>query len=320
MVNDNTDTSSDSCGRSEDSKGIPQHGDIYVGHFGDVITCKNKNTLRLGFQNVGGFPTQRGKIKDDTIRVGLTKWDFDIFGFAETNLDWRLLPEEDKFPSRTQEWWETQHVSWTNNRTAPPRQARQFGGTALFSINQVAHRVVEKGSDETNLGRWTWTRYQGRNSQTLRVVVAYRPNPPQGPFTVYAQQNAFFNSIGREICPRRAFLLDLVKDLQKFIELGDNVILLIDGNSNMKQSDLKAALVQIDMEEVIIGKHGLDGPATHKRNATSGPIDGIWGTPGIVINKGGYFAYDEVFLGTDHRCLWIDVPFTIAFGHNLPPT
>jgi len=320
MVNDNTDTSSDSCGRSEDSKGIPQHGDIYVGHFGDVITCKNKNTLRLGFQNVGGFPTQRGKIKDDTIRVGLTKWDFDIFGFAETNLDWRLLPEEDKFPSRTQEWWETQHVSWTNNRTAPPRQARQFGGTALFSINQVAHRVVEKGSDETNLGRWTWTRYQGRNSQTLRVVVAYRPNPPQGPFTVYAQQNAFFNSIGREICPRRAFLLDLVKDLQKFIELGDNVILLIDGNSNMKQSDLKAALVQIDMEEVIIGKHGLDGPATHKRNATSGPIDGIWGTPGIVINKGGYFAYDEVFLGTDHRCLWIDVPFTVAFGHNLPPT
>jgi hypothetical protein len=150
-------------------------------------------------------------------------------------------------------------------------------------------------------------------------VVAYRPNPPQGPFTVYAQQNAYFNSIGREICPRRAFLLDLVKDLQNFIELGDNVILLIDGNSNMKQSDLKAALEQLDMTEVIIGKHGSDGPATHKRNAASSPIDGIWGTPGIVIDKGGYFAYDEDFLNTDHRCLWIDVPFTVAFGHNLPP-
>jgi len=43
---------------------------------------------------VGGFLAQRGKIKEDMIRLGLNNWEFDIFGFAETNLDWRTLKEE----------------------------------------------------------------------------------------------------------------------------------------------------------------------------------------------------------------------------------
>lgn len=118
---------------------MPQSGDLYVGHFGDVITSKNKQTLRIGFQNVGGFPAQRGKLKEDNIKIGLNKWEFDVFGFSETNLDWRLLREEEKLPLRTQEWWETQHISWTHNRTGPTSTVRQFGGNALFSINQAAH-------------------------------------------------------------------------------------------------------------------------------------------------------------------------------------
>jgi hypothetical protein len=41
-------------------------------------------------------------------------------------------------------------------------------------------------------------------------------------------------------------------------------------------------------------------------------------TPGLEIEVGGYFDYDEVFMNTDHRCLWMDVSFTQAFGHNMP--
>ena len=50
----------------------------------------------------------------------------------------------------------------------------------------------------------------------------------------------------------------------------------------------------------------------------STPIDGIWATPGIVIQEGGYFDYDSVFINTDHRCIWIDISFATAFGHNMP--
>jgi hypothetical protein len=92
---------------------------------------------------------------------------------------------------------------------------------------------------------------------------------------------------------------------------------MLDGNSSMKNSDLVSAFKNLDLEEAILGKHGLDGPATQRRNSSSTPIDGIWKTPGIVIEHGGYFGYDEVFPNTDHRCLWIDVSFISAFGHYM---
>jgi len=63
----------------------------------------------------------------------------------------------------------------------------------------------------------------------------------------------------------------------------------------------------------------MDGPSTFIRNTNRTPIDGIWATPGIDIISGGYFAYDEVFPGTEHRCIWIDLSFATALGHNMPP-
>jgi hypothetical protein len=32
---------------------------------------------------------------------GITAWEFDIFGLAELNLDWRLIPEEHRLFNRT---------------------------------------------------------------------------------------------------------------------------------------------------------------------------------------------------------------------------
>jgi len=95
-------------------------------------------------------------------------------------------------------------------------------------------------------------KYQGRNGQTLCVIAGYRPNPPQGPYTVYAQQNAFFHMIKRDICPRKAFLVDLVEQLKEFMEAGDHIVLMLDGNCNMKHSDLSLALGEIGMTEAIL--------------------------------------------------------------------
>jgi len=185
--------------------------------FGDIIQIKEKNTLRIGFQNIGGFPTVRTKTKENIRRHGLIKWDFDVFGFAEMNIDWRLADEDSKLPLCTREWWEHQHISWAHNRAFPPRALQQYDGTALFSINKAAHRVTSKGQDETGLGQWCWTRYQGRGGQDLRIITAYRPDPPGGPYTVYAQQNAYFQPKKKNICPRAAFLTDLESEIKSFI-------------------------------------------------------------------------------------------------------
>jgi hypothetical protein len=88
--------------------------------------------------------------------------------------------------------------------------------------------VVSKGSDASKLGRWSWTRYKGKANHTLRIISPYRPNPPTGPFSVYAQQNSYFNSIDSPRCPRAAFIEDLKNELMEFIEEGDNIILMLD--------------------------------------------------------------------------------------------
>jgi hypothetical protein len=92
---------------------------------------------------------------------------------------------------------------------------------------------------------------------------------------------------------------------------------MIDGNSNMKSSDLSNTLSQLSLKEAILDKHGLQGLATHKRNATSSPIDGIWISPGLQVSQGGYFAYDQV-IPSDHRCIWIDISFMVAFRQKQP--
>lgn len=209
------------------------------------------------------------------------------------------------------------HIGWTHNSTSRPVTSTQYGGVALFSIGNAAHRVIEKGSDNSKLGRWNWTRYRKKN-QTSWIMMAYHPNLPKGPSTVYPQQNAYFHSIVFPKCPRKAFLQDLCQELTIFLDAWDHIILLLDDNSNTKQSHLKASLELCTLHKVILAKHGRQGLSTFRQNNTRNPIDGIRASPNIMIQAGGYFTYDSVFMKTDHRCLWIDISYTTAFWHNMP--
>jgi len=220
---------------------------------------------------VGGFATHDYKIKDSIIRRGITKWEFDIFGIAETNIDWRLVDEDMRLNSRTRQWWESLHLSFAHNTTFPGSRVCKYGGTALFSIDKAAHCAFQRGSDETKLGRWCWTRYKGKNGHTLTVITAYHPNPPGGPITVYAQHNNYFNSIRDGRCPRVAFLQDLASLLQQILSKGNHIILMLDGNCDMRQSDLKVTLTQCDLREVLIERYGPNGPSTFRRNNTDTP-------------------------------------------------
>lgn len=62
--------------------------------YGSLPMLKEDNVLRIGFQNVGGLPAVRGKAKYDFLRAGINKFDFDIFGAAEVNIDWTWVKEE----------------------------------------------------------------------------------------------------------------------------------------------------------------------------------------------------------------------------------
>jgi hypothetical protein len=215
--------------------------------FGDSITKKQKNTLRIGYQNIGGFSFTSNSIKDDIIRQGINAFEFDIFGLSETNVDWRLIPDQHKLYFRMKPWWEMSHISLAYNIAIPPVARKQFGGTALFSIGTSAHRAVARGIDNSLLGRWCWTMYKGKNNQTLKVYSAYRPNPPSGPFSVYAQHRQFFATRSSDICPRQAFLDDLSQDIQKSMDDGHHLVILLDGNDDMRASATSSALTHLTL-------------------------------------------------------------------------
>jgi hypothetical protein len=249
----------------------------------------------------------------------VSTYDFDVFGMAKTNLDWRMVKEEDRLYLRTKEWWESTHLSFSHNRTSPPLNVKQWGGTALFSLDQAAHRVVEKGSDNSQLGRWCWTKYMGKNNHLLRIYSAYCPNPPVGPGSVFSQHRSTLLLRGDSRNPRVAFEVDLCKELSEVLSAGEHVILMLDGNADMRDSFLSTAFQSVHLKELILHRHGNQGPSTFRRNNSNTPIDGIWASAGISILKGGYLDYDQVLMGADHICLWLDIHFQVAFGSKLPP-
>jgi hypothetical protein len=77
----------------------------------------------------------RESAKDDIIRMGISKYDFDIFG--------------DNLYGRTRYWWDSSHIVAANNCTTACRKVHQYGGTALFSMGKAAHHIISKGVEPT---------------------------------------------------------------------------------------------------------------------------------------------------------------------------
>ena len=132
----------------------------------------------------------------------------------------------------------------------------------MWSIDKAAHRVIGKGQDKSGLGRWAWVRYRGKDNVTLRIFTAYRPNPPsEGPFTVYAQHRTYFNTINDDRCPREAFITDLMIEIQETLQEGDNIIVMLDGNEDMRSGALSNAFHTCTLREVILEKHAKRDPS-----------------------------------------------------------
>ncbi len=97
------------------------------------------------------------------------------------------------------------------------------------------------------------------------------------------------------------------------------ITVMLDDNEDMHQGDVHQFLAWMQLHEAIMNKHGCITPSTYRHNNSNAPTDGIWVTPGVEVQVCGYSDFDEVFPGTDHRTLWMDLTFTVAFRHNMPP-
>jgi hypothetical protein len=113
--------------------------------------------------------------------------------------------------------------------------------------------------------------------------------------------------------PRAAFFQDLGKEVKKWTAGGDQLVLMMDANGGVRDPEI-ARLMREGW--VCLDKHGTKAPATHMSSTV--PIYGIFVSGTLRGSRCGYLAFGEGVLRGDHRCLWLEIPYTIAFGHAVP--
>jgi hypothetical protein len=110
-------------------------------------------------------------------------------------------------------------------------------------------------------------------------------------FSVYAQQQRYLDEQMDDVCPREAFIRDLCAEMDEWIEQGEQLIIALDANEDLRSGPVARAFKQRDMREVLLMRHGGNAPPTTDNG--SSVIDGIWAMPAIGIERGGYLAGGE---------------------------
>ena len=293
----------------------PSQDDLDKAAFGHHISPRPPNHLRIGFLNYGGFPidAHKNSAKDKKLVDHIKQHNFDAIGIIETNCHWRRLPVASRLPERTRGWFEHLHRSTASYEEYEGTAGLQYGGVTLWSMNQAGHRVWQSGSDLTGLGRWSWTRLRGKESVSTRIITAYRPcKNTAAPGSVWNQQKAYFEDKNDDRCPCVAFIEDLVEQVKLWKEDGDQMVIGLDANEDIRNGMMWAAMKRLGLVELVSHAHGSDLPRTQQRGSL--PIDGIWVSPTLGNCRCGYLAFEF-----DHRLVWLDVPNTIALGHDPPP-
>ena len=283
---------------------------------------KWEDDLRIALLNVDGLPERMKDPKNGQI---FDWWDRDEIGVAmltEVNRHWPSVAEEDHWRERVkaQNVKGGVHSNLAYNRHGQRSRgegSHQYGGVGTFFIGKEASSIGGCGQDPSGLGRWAWTRMQGKDEKMIRFVTAYRPNPPgNGANTVWAQHRLHLLAQGDDRDPQEAFLSDLRKDIRKWKETGDHIIIGMDANDDLRRGTVREGLAIEGLHEVLLDRHAeKETEATYHRNHSKKPIDGIFATTGIKVSGGGYYGWDESVPST-HRALWLDIPRDQLLGRR----
>jgi hypothetical protein len=282
--------------------------------WGDNCCEKEANCIRIGGLNIGTFPGYKTNVKLQKLHEYITRHEFDILGFQELNTHWKKRPSGTQMEELIFGWFTRLRMNLSYFKQYPASDGQQQGGVAQWAIGGIADRANERGEDPTGLGRWTWQRLQGKQGRALRVATAYRPVlNKDGLKSVWSQQRSFWLAKGEDCCPRQRFVEDLATEVKEWVDAGDQVILIIDANEDVREGSLTLKLAEAGLSELITGNHGKEGPPTFQLGKQ--PIDGIFGTEGLQGCRCGY-----LLSMSNHVGLWVDIPYEVVFGPGSKPS
>ena len=293
-----------------------EDGEDFETYFGDFPGTVQEGQVRIGFANIYGIPAGADHPKNTTLRESINYLGASIIGLAETNLYWKRLSGKDRWEERRRGWWENDKHIISHNNLEVPQFKHQPGGTMNIIRGEPTFRVISQGIDTSKMGRWCWTLLSGKRGVTTRIITAYRPCTSKGLKSTYRQQKRILDAKKINICPRLQMLDDLGNEIQKWMEEGDQIILLIDLNEEVTSSPAARKLISLGLQECITNRHSEDMPPPTCIKGSK-PIDGIFLSPTLHITKGGYLPFNH--FPTDHRALWIDLDMDNLCGNTMAP-
>ena len=287
--------------------------------YGDEQHEKLDNIFRVGLHNIFNLPEDRRTSKSRQLIDYIVHKGYDVFLMAEIGLNWRKVGNNDRWFECIWGKFKTSRSIFAHNvNELSVTKVHQPGGVGAIASEEVTHRVIATGKDPTGLGRWCWIHFQGRNGIRIRTIAVYRPCNAPGATTTYQQQLRHLRQHRSDHQPREALYEDLYQACSTWIGAGDQLIIGIDANEDIREGQTESFFRTLGMKEAILSKHDSSPPATQNRNTRRQPIDGLFVTPGLKAVAAGYEAFG-VGCPSDHRVLWADFSYENAFGFNSPP-
>jgi hypothetical protein len=290
-----------------------------VSDWGDPLEPRPADHSQIAFCNIQGFPVDPKHYKHQQIHQCIKKYQLNLFGIIEVNLNFKLLGPKARWHDRFSHA-PNHHssVAWKEHVFSKSRW--NFGGVANILDTDFTHRVNESGNDPSGLGRWTWTTFRG-----VRIITGYRPcvdySDSDKPNSVYSQHERHFatKKDGRD--PRQAFFEDLDHDMLVWLASGDLIALGLDANEHVRRDTTVKFINKWGLVDVHADQHShLPPVATQDTNQNSIPVDKLWCSPGLPITAASMTGFGEIQINNaDHRMLWVDLPNDFLFGFCPPP-
>ena len=291
------------------------------GKYGHAPRHKPNNSFRLMFENWNSLGVFTGERKIRRINDMVRQYEVDCLAGCEAQVDWRFAKEDERFEHLFGRTTRTRHVT-ANNTTNRKElcQRNQYGGTAMMTFGRLSGFVLDRGKDETNLGRWCWI-LVGTKEKKTRIVVAYQPCQPKASRnrggTVFEQHETYFEGQGELRSPRTLFYEALVAQLLVWKGQGEDIVLCGDFNENVYDGRLARRLGEDDllMTESCREVTGERLPATHNRG-NSRAVCAVYSTAGAVpVNATVLEKHRGV---GDHRVFIVDFTSESILGTVFP--
>jgi hypothetical protein len=175
------------------------------------------------------------------IKEMVSRLQLDVFGLAETRLNWNRYYLKEKFQKDMQRGFCNMVIEFASCSELMQGDW-QPGGVCMGSCSRLSGQLVESGHDPTGMGRWCYQQFNTTNGANLTVIMVYQvcqtTAQGMGVNTAYMQQVRKLLETKREANPCKQMRADLSQFIVASREKGDSVALMWDANMTINDPEM----------------------------------------------------------------------------------